>query len=304
MTDRNLEEAIYQLQKLNTDNGVKPLVEEAAQLFVAGRHIEASALMEKAEAMMAAGRTGPVPAAGGVVPAAASQPARLKTDERGGVDEQAMVGMAVKLADGLAKILTGAFQELERHIVGESQKLSISFEQHLERLQATVASLTHLQTKFEQLTQAVSEQQAVDAAISQKYDRLSASVTSLEETATRHETELGAARTQTSTLRDETGVLRGEVRDFTAAVAQQMDGFSARLGLQHEELAGLKSTMSEISRKVAVFIERVDRQGEIIRALSETHARRAAALDDLLGILTKLKTPVEPLAAAAVAGQL
>ncbi len=62
--------------------------------------------------------------------------------------------------------------------------------------------------------------------------------------------------------------------------------------------------MSEISRKVAVFNERIDRQGEIIRALSETQARRAAALDDLLGILTKLKTPAEPLAAAAVAGQL
>src|ERR1700686_1412274 len=53
MTDRNLEEAIFQLQKLNTENGVKQLVEEAAQLFANGRHIEAGALMEKAEAMMA-----------------------------------------------------------------------------------------------------------------------------------------------------------------------------------------------------------------------------------------------------------
>ena len=54
MTDRNLEEAIYQLQKLNTENGIEQLLEEAAQLYSSGRHIEAGALMEKAEAMMAA----------------------------------------------------------------------------------------------------------------------------------------------------------------------------------------------------------------------------------------------------------
>jgi hypothetical protein len=52
MTDRNLEDAIFQLQKLNTENGVKKLAEEAAQLLANGRQIEASALMEKAEAMI------------------------------------------------------------------------------------------------------------------------------------------------------------------------------------------------------------------------------------------------------------
>ena len=53
MLDRNLEEAIFQMQKLNTENGVKQLVEEAAQLFANGRHMEAGALLEKAEAIMA-----------------------------------------------------------------------------------------------------------------------------------------------------------------------------------------------------------------------------------------------------------
>jgi len=49
------------------------------------------------------------------------------------MDELAVAGMAGKLADGLSRILTGAFQELERHILGESRKLSTSFEQQLER---------------------------------------------------------------------------------------------------------------------------------------------------------------------------
>jgi hypothetical protein len=303
MTDRNLEESIYQLQKLNNENGVKPLVEEAAQLFAAGRHMEASALMEKAEAMVAKGSTGAVPAANPSVPAAVSHSGRAGGDERGKIDEQVMAGMAVKLADGMAKILTGAFQELERHIVGESRKLSSSFEQHLARLQASVENLTHLGTKFEQLTSAVSEQRAMGATISQQYDRVSASVTSIEEVIVRQEHQLGALRTETGALRNETNTLRGEAREVSLAVTQQMEGLSARLGLQQEELAGLKSTMSEISRKVAGFVERVDRQGDVIRALTETQSRRAAALDDLLGALTKLKTSAEPLAAAAAAGQ-
>src|ERR1700682_207908 len=117
MTDRNLEEAIFQLQKLNTENGVKPLVEEAAQLFASRRHIEAGALMEKAEAMIAAKSGKPVP--GSSAPnLAAGHPERAK------FDDQAMAHMAGRLADGLSKILTGAFEELERHVVGESRKIS------------------------------------------------------------------------------------------------------------------------------------------------------------------------------------
>ena len=301
MTDRNLEEAIFQLQKLNTENGVKPLVEEAAQLFASGRHIEAGALMEKAEAMIAA-KSGK---------SAANAPAPpLTHPDRAKFDEQAMAHIAGRLADGLSKILTGAFEELERHVVGESRKLSISFEQQLDRLQASVDSLTQLQVKFEQVNDAVSQQRAAGEAIAQKYEQLSTGVTTLEGTSARHEKEIGALRGETTALRAEAGALRGETtalrtetKDLATSIAQQMDGLGARIGLHQEELTGLKSTVSEISRKVAGFIERVDRQGEVIRAITDTQVRRAAALDELLGVLTRLKAPAESMIAAA-AGQL
>ena len=102
MTDRNLEEAIFQLQKLNTENGVKHLVEEAAQLFANGRQIEAGALMEKAEAMMASEKGSP---AHQKPSTPAGHPDRSKVEERLKVDEQAMANMAGKLADGLLPFL-------------------------------------------------------------------------------------------------------------------------------------------------------------------------------------------------------
>jgi chromosome segregation ATPase len=302
MTDRNLEEAIFQLQKLNTENGVKSLVEEAAQLFASGRHIEAGALMEKAEAMIAAKSGKPVPA--NPAPLAASHAERAK------FDDQAMAQMAGRLADGLSKILTGAFEELERHVVGESRKISFSFGQQLDRLQATVDSLQQLPVRFEQVNDAVSQQRSAAEAIAQKYEQLSTGVTTLEGTSSRHEKEIGSLRVETTALRAEAGALRGETtalrtetKDLASSVTQQMEGLSGKIGSHQEELTGLKSTVSEISRKVAGFIERVDRQGEVIRSITDTQVRRAAALDELLGVLTRLKAPTESMIAAA-AGQL
>lgn len=291
MTDQKLEESIFQLQKNNTANGVKQLAEEAAQLFAHGRHIEAGALLEKAEAIMANGGTAPPmgkPASSGPV----GQAHQTKTEERGKVDEQTMANIAGKLADGLSTALKGAFQELERHLVGESLKISTSFEQQIERLQSTVGGLSQLKVKFEQLTEAVSEERSAGAVVGQKHEQLSGVVTTLQEITSRHETEFGA-------LRAETTALRGE----TTGMVQKVEGLSARVGTHQEELTGLKSSVSDVSRRVGGFIERIDRQAEVLRALSDTQARRAAALDELLGVLTRLKAPAESLVAMA-AGQL
>jgi chromosome segregation ATPase len=310
MPDRNLEEAIFQLQRLNTENGVKQLVEEAAQLFSKGRHIEAGALLEKAEALIATSGAPPAGNRHSSTPVSHSDQTRGeehgKVDERPRVDEQAMANMAGKLADGLSKILTGAFQEMERHIIGESHKISTSLEQQLNRLQTTTDSLVQLKVKFDQLTEAVSEQKLANAAVAQKQDQASGKVASIEETVARHETELGALRgeittlrAETAALRTETGLLRTEAKDFSTVTAQQIDGVTARLGLHQEELAGLKSNVSQISQKVTGIIERLDRQAEVIRYLNETQSRRSAALDELLGVLTRLKAPAEAMVAAA-----
>src|SRR5205823_2863243 len=119
------------------------------------------------------------------------------------VDEQAMANMAGRLAHGLSKIMTGAFEELEHHIVGESRKISTPFGHQLDRLQATVSSLTQLQAKFEPLAEAVSEQRSASEAMSRKYEQVSTSVASLEEVSARHEKEIGALRSEATALRAE-----------------------------------------------------------------------------------------------------
>lgn len=291
MTDRNLEEAIFDLQKRNTEDGVKRLAEEAARLLAEGRQIEAGAVMEKAEAIMAVRAGKPISAH-----SSSSHVTRPKPEERTKVDEQAMANMAAKLADGLSKILTGAFEELERHIVGESRKISTSFDQQLDRLQATVGSLEQLQAKFEHLSDAVSEVRSAAAGSTQRLDQFSTSMAALEETSARHDKDIGA-------LRGETTAVRTEAKDYATVVAHQMDALSARLGLHQEDLTGLKSTVAEISRKVAGYGERIDRQGEVLRALTDSQAKRAIAIDELLGVLTRLKAPAET-AIAAAAGQL
>jgi hypothetical protein len=286
MTDQNLQEAIFQLQKRNTENGVKQLVEEAAQLFANGRQTEAGALMEKAEAILAARGGKPAAATG----SSTSPP--LKTEERPEVDDPVLAHMAARLADGLSTILTGAFEELERHVVGESRKINTSLEQQLERLQVTVNSLEQLRAKFEHLSEAVTEARSDSTAVIRTQQQLSANVATLGETSARHDKEIGA-------VRGETEALRAEAKDYATVVAHQMDALSARLGLHQEELTGLKSTVAEISRKVAGFIDRMDRQGEVIRTITDSQARRAAALDEVLGVLTRLRAPVEVAVAAA-----
>jgi predicted nucleic acid-binding Zn-ribbon protein len=164
--------------------------------------------------------------------------------------------------------------------------------------------------KFEHLTESVAEQRLAGTATVQKYEQLAATVTTLGETSGRHGNEIGAVRgevtalrTDTTALRGETVVLRNDVKDFTTVIMHQMDGLAARVGLHQEELSGLQSTVSDITRKVSGFIERIDRQGDVLRALNETQVRRAAALDEMLGILTRLKAPAES-AVAMAAGQM
>lgn len=287
MTDRKLEEAIFELQKLNTEDGVKRLAEEAGRLFAEGRQIEASAVMEKAEALMAVGAGKPISLRG-----SSSDLTRPNSEERTKVDEQAMANVAAKLADGLSKILTGAFEELERHIVGESRKISSSFDQQLNRLQVTVSNLEQLQAKFEHLSDAVSEVRSSATASNQKLDQLSTNTAALAETSARHDKDLGA-------LHGETAALRNEAKDYATVVAHQMDALSARLGLQQEDLTGLKSTVADISRKVAGYGERIDRQSDVLRGLTDSQTKRAVALDELLGVLTRLRAPAETAAAAA-----
>lgn len=269
--ERNLEEEILRLQKLNLDVSVGQVVEEAAQLLAEGRHLEARALIEKADAMMSSAVSGESPPVTQPDPSGNQEMA----ESRSLVVEEAVGRLVGNLADGLAKILGAAIQDLEQYIVGESRKLSGSFRQQLERLQGTVDDLMQLMERIEQLTATVSEQRSVGLAVQEKYEQLAAGMESLREADAHHGSEIGA--------------LRSEMQQLSASVSERLDALAAKLWLQHEEVSGLKSTVSEISPRVAALVERLDRQAEAIRSLHETQTQSETTLDQLVDVLAHRK---------------
>ncbi|HZS52064.1 MAG TPA: hypothetical protein VFA54_14450 [Bryobacterales bacterium] len=263
-TDRNLEDQIFQLQKMDLDSRVKEIVEEAAQLSMQGRHLEAAALVEKAEAMRAA--------IAAETPSAGLPPAETQPPAEG---EQVVARLVGDVANGLAKVLVSALQDLEQHIAGETRKLATSFNQQLDRLQTTVESLLPLGERIEQLAGAIAEQKAVGLAAHEKCSQLAAETALLREADGRYENALGS--------------LRAEMQERTASVSERLEALTGRLGLQQEEISAVKSSVSDLSPRVATLVERLDRQAEAIRCLYETESHRGAAMDELVNAMGRLR---------------
>ena len=286
LADRNLEEQIFQWQRLDLDPLIKNVVDEAAQLLAGGRHLEAGALLEKAEAMrLAAGE-------------AKTQPAQ--PDSRGSADlagsqasdEQVLAQLASDLAsgiaNGIAKTLAGSIQNLQKHLVGETRRLSSSVDQKFEKLQATVERLLPLNERIEQVAEAVSAQRSAGLAIEQKYEQLTTATASLQEGDAQHQTAITA--------------LHGQMQDLSASVSGEIATISTKLNVHDQELSAFRSTLSDLSPGVAKLIERLDRQAGVIRYLHEAQAHRENTLDQLVEALTRLK-PSHP-AEAISEGQL
>jgi hypothetical protein len=109
VSEQKLEDRIHRLLKLSSVPEMKQILEEAAELSIAGQHIEAGALVEKAEAI-------------------SSFPAPQTTAE------SFIAVIAADLANGLTQVLVRAMQGLERHI-------SISLGESHARLNTDVAAL-------------------------------------------------------------------------------------------------------------------------------------------------------------------
>ena len=154
--ERSLEDEIFHLQKLDLSPPVRKVVDEAAQLFGEGRHMEAGALIEKAQAMRTV-ENPQEPANGhgaGVV-------ARESSDD-------AVADLVNNLAKGLAEVLVGAIRGLEKHLTTETRALGSSFQQQFERLADMVADqksaeesrdvqVRDLRAEFQQFSSATTE---------------------------------------------------------------------------------------------------------------------------------------------------
>ena len=263
--DHRLDEEIFRLQKLDLEPNMRQMIERATQVLAEGRHLEAAALVEKAEAMRRA---------------AAGSSSRLHDapipESAGSSDngrDLALAPVAEKLGYGMARIFALALRDLEDHIAGETRKIGDAVGRRLDTLQASI----------QDVATAVSEQQSIGRSVQEKCDQLAAATASLREQDTRHEAQLTA--------------LRNETRDLSASVSERIDALSRDLGVQQEDLGAVKSTLCNISSRVDALVDRLDRQAEAIRSMCATSAQHETELDQLMESLTKLRASRTPLPA-------
>ncbi len=148
-----------------------------------------------------------------------------------------------------------------------------------------------LTERFDQLAEVVFGQQLINAAAQERYDELCEAIATSRETHARHQSDVVSLR---EGARERMDWFAGRVEEFAGALAQQCHQVSD-LQAKMEGLEPLRSTVAELSSKVQVWSERLNKQGEVLHALCDAQNQRAAVLDEFLAVLNRLRTaPVAP----------
>ena len=272
VSDRNVQEKIYGLQKLNLDARLRQILDEATQLCSEGRHMEASALVEKAEAMnsLSSGNR-PGLRDGGADP-------KLSVSQASVIEPSVAVRLAKDITSGLTDVLVRAIQDLERHINGENSRSISTFDQRLVKLQSSVENLQPISERLDHLVQA-------GIAVQTKCEQLAATAESLREADARLETEVGALRLQ--------------VHELSASTSNRVDEVCRRIEGQEREISTANAGLYELTSKVATAAERLERHANAIRGLHRGHQERVEALEKVAEVLETIRTApttAEPLA--------
>jgi chromosome segregation ATPase len=237
-----------------------------------------------------------------------------------------------KIAYGIARGLVVAMKELENHIATETRKVGDSVDRRLDALQGSFQDLAAFVSEQRSINQAVQEkcqQLAAAAASLQEFDARQAVEleglrtdardlsTALEESDVRQAAEfalvrgeaveLSAAVSQridatTASLKEsdarqaaELAALRGETREFSKAASERMDGLCKELGIQQEDIAAVKSTLSNFSSRVDALVERLDRQADAVRSMCSAYSQRETELEQLVDGLARLRAYPTPM---------
>jgi predicted nucleic acid-binding Zn-ribbon protein len=256
--DHSLEERIYHLQKLSTDPETRRVLEEAMRLCGDGHHLEAAALIEKAEAMSQ------LPSGPRVAPSPEKAAGKRSLGAR----------LAGDIADGLTNVLVRAIEDLERHITAENGQMSATFAERLDKLQSSVESLQPLHDRLDQLVSA-------GVAAQEKVEELAATTASLREAHARLDTDVAA--------------LRQTIDQLSASTSNRVDEACRRIEGQEREISQMNSGFSDLASKVAAAAERLERHANAIRTIHDSHQERTAVLGQVGELLDRLKSaPVPP----------
>lgn len=88
-----------------------------------------------------------------------------------------------------------------------------------------------------------------------------------------------------------------EAQDLSRLLNERIETLLSRMGKQQEELSAMQSAVSDITRKIAGAVERIDRQGEVINAIQQMQKPWETTIDQLVESLIRLKSsPSQPTA--------
>ena len=255
--DHSLEERIYQLQKLSADPETRQVLEEAMRLCSDGHHLEAAALIEKAEAM-----------------SLLASCSRVVPSSEKAVGERSLgARLAGDITNGLTSVLVRAFEDLERHITAENVLLNATFAERLDKLQNSVESLQPLHDRLDQFVSA-------GLAAQEKVEELAAATVSLREANARLDTDMGALRLMMDQL--------------SASTSSHVDDACHRIEGQEREISRINSDFSDLAPKVAAAAERLERHANAIRTIHDSHQERTAVLGQVGELLDRLRSAQAP----------
>jgi len=191
-------------------------------------------------------------------------------------------------AERLAQSFLTAIQDLRQSDSESAGALRQAVQEQQGRLETLVEALAGMHIRIDLLTETVSAQQAAGAQTRANYEQLAAEQATLAEMGARQEAAIREAS--------------GQAQDLSASVAARLEAFGRRLEVQHEELSGLRTIVSETSPAVTSVAERLDRQAEAIRGLWDTHLQRESALTQLVDGMASLRSASLQAPPAVVAG--
>jgi septal ring factor EnvC (AmiA/AmiB activator) len=195
---------------------------------------------------------------------------RLAPDTARGEDF-ALAPLVDKIANGIARGLVEAIRELDHHIANETRKLGDTIERRLDTIQSSLLELTGF----------VADQRSINSAVEDQLQQLTAAGAELRESDTRQAADLAA--------------LQNETRTVSQSLSERTDSLCRELGIQEEDMAAVKATLSNFCTRADALAERLDRQADAVRSMHTAYSQRETELEQIVDGLARMRAYPTPL---------
>lgn len=267
LSDQNLSEAVFTLQRHDLAPEVREVVEEAGRLLGEGREGEARALVEKAEALIAMAR-------GSDTTAGKVNGAVTGNGNRAPMVEALIAPLAAKLATGFTGVLTSVLEEIHHYTGDQIQAVAKSLQDHIAQMQTALRDFAGVGERLEQLA---NEQHAGLLSLRQGQDDLWTAVRALQ--AADGEQNESIARVSSTT------------EELSNHLVIHVDGVASRFAAMEERLTALDQFAQDIQPQLDTIAARLDGQTETLLHLEQRQVQRVATLNQVLDSLARLREP-------------